>query len=365
MSLSPVSALPNVRVLGRHLPGQEPLTLFYTASGLECRFTGSELWLELAADYELFEPWISVELNGAWISRFPVNRGQSEICLFRGMTPGPAKHVRVLKDVQAMRDDPRHLLQITGLRHEGGAFVPLPAPRLRLEFVGDSITSGEGAIGAVEEQDWIPAFFSAENHYGRMTADALGAEYRIVSQSGWGVCTGWDNDPRHAIPPLYRQICGAADGPRNEALGAGRPYDFSGWPAGAVIVNLGTNDANALRNPPWRDPADGSLHPCPGLQELERCAAEFLETLRACNPGALLVWAYGMLGSSAQDGGVQQALESAVARYCAASGDCRARFLLLPDTAPGTFGARSHPGAASHRRAAETLTAFLQQELAL
>ena len=268
MSLSPVSALPNVRVLGRHLPGQEPLTLFYTASGLECRFTGSELWLELAADYELFEPWISVELNGAWISRFPVNRGQSEICLFRGMTPGPVKHVRVLKDVQAMRDDPRHLLQITGLRHEGGTFVPLPAPRLRLEFVGDSITSGEGAIGAVEEQDWIPAFFSAENHYGRMTADALGAEYRIVSQSGWGVCTGWDNDPRHAIPPLYRQICGAADGPRNEALGAGRPYDFSGWPADAVIVNLGTNDANALRNPPWRDPADGSLHPCPGLQEL-------------------------------------------------------------------------------------------------
>ena len=139
MSLSPVSALPNVRVLGRHLPGQEPLTLFYTASGLECRFTGSELWLELAADYELFEPWISVELNGAWISRFPVNRGQSEICLFRGMTPGPAKHVRVLKDVQAMRDDPRHLLQITGLRHEGGTFVPLPAPRLRLEFVGDRV----------------------------------------------------------------------------------------------------------------------------------------------------------------------------------------------------------------------------------
>ena len=69
--------------------------------------------------------------------------------------------------------------------------------------------------------------------------------------------------------------------------------------------------------------------------------------------------------SGAQDGGVQQALESAVARYCAASGDARVRFLLLPDTAPGTFGARSHPGAASHRRAAQTLTAFLQQELAL
>ena len=46
--------------------------------------------------------------------------------------------------------------------------------------MGDSITSGEGAIGAKPEEDWVGAFFSAENHYGRLTADALGAEYRCI-----------------------------------------------------------------------------------------------------------------------------------------------------------------------------------------
>ena len=71
----------------------------------------------------------------------------------------------------------------------GGAFLPLPAPQYRLEFVGDSITSGEGAIGAVPEEAWAGAFFSAENHYARLTADALGAEYRCLSQSGWGIVT--------------------------------------------------------------------------------------------------------------------------------------------------------------------------------
>ncbi len=60
------------------------------------------------------------------------------------MTPGKAKHVRLLKDVQAMHDDPAHLLQITGLEYAGGDFLPLPEPQYRLEFVGDSITSGEG-----------------------------------------------------------------------------------------------------------------------------------------------------------------------------------------------------------------------------
>ena len=171
-----LASLPQVRALGRHTGGRDPLTLFYTASGIECLFTGSELHLCLNAGFNLYEPWISVELNGAWIARFPVPAGESEVCLFRGMTPGRVKHVRVLKDVQAMHDDPGHFLQVTGLAFADGGFLPLPEPACRLEFVGNSITSGEGALGARCEEDWISPFFSAVNHYARMTADALGAE---------------------------------------------------------------------------------------------------------------------------------------------------------------------------------------------
>src|SRR5699024_247434 len=151
--------------------------------------------------------WVSVELNGGWISRFALPKGRSRSCLFRGMTPGKAKHVRILKDSQAMFDDPAHLLRATALCHApDGAFLPLPEPKLRLEFVGDSTASGEGAIGAVGEEDWVGAFFSAENDYARMTADALGAEYRCICQSGWGVLCGWDNDPRHALPGYYTRV---------------------------------------------------------------------------------------------------------------------------------------------------------------
>ena len=100
-----LAELPQIRALGRHT-GRDPLTLFWTASGIELDFTGSELWVDFFADYEVMEPWVSVELNGAWIARFAVNPGQSRVCLFRGMTPGKAKHIRLLKDVQAMHDDP-------------------------------------------------------------------------------------------------------------------------------------------------------------------------------------------------------------------------------------------------------------------
>ena len=362
-----LAQLPQVRALGRHT-GRAPLTLFWTASGIELEFTGTELWVDFFADYTALEPWVSVELNGAWIARFAVNPGASRMCLFRGMAPGTPKHLRLLKDVQVVHEDPAHLLQITGLEYAGGSFLPLPEPRMRLEFVGDSITSGEGAIGAVQEEDWVGAFFSAENHYARMTADALGAEYRCISQSGWGIVASWENNPTHTLQPYYTQVCGVAAGARNAALGAQQPNDFAAWQPDAVIFNLGTNDNGAFDRPPWTDPAtgkeyklrllpDGRFHP-EDAQRIADGVQAFLALARAKNPQALLVWCIGMLGDR-----ILPVLQQGVAQYQAAAQDARVYLLELPETTPATVGARQHPGVESHRAAAAVLTEFLRQHL--
>lgn len=340
---------PGLRLLGRR-PASQPTVLRHAASGLECLFTGSELWLTCEAEFDRFEPWLSVELNGAWIARLPLSRGNNRICLVRGMTPGVPKHIRVLKDGQAMSDDPRHCIRLSGMEASDGEFLPLPAPRYRLEFVGDSITSGEGTIGAVQEEDWVPAFFSSVNHYARMTADALGAEYRIFSQSGWGVLSGWDNDPAHALIPYYETVCGFG--------GDSTPNDFTDWKADAVIINLGTNDEGAMHNPPFPLP-DGTTFSHPGPAALEDAAVSFLKTVRRCNPDALLVWAYGMLGGE----GTMAALRRAVERFRRETGDQNVHFVELPETTLDTVGARQHPGVENHRQASETLTAFLKEEL--
>ena len=221
-----VAALPQVRVLGR-TTGTDVVNLFWTGSGIEFIYTGSEIQAEVNADYDAYEPWLAVELNGVQISRVPLNKGKNEVCLFRGMTVGKPKHVRILKEVQAMHQDPGHLLQIVGLQYADGEFQQLPEPKYRLEFVGDSITSGEGTVGAVYEEDWISAFFSAMNTYPRMVADALSAEYRVVSQSGWGIVTGWDGNVENKIPPFYTPVCGLLTGERNASLGALEDYDFT------------------------------------------------------------------------------------------------------------------------------------------
>lgn len=349
MFTSSLWSIPNVRILGRHSSTQ-PVKLRHTASGLECVFSGSELWFTIIAEFDRFEPWISIELNGAWITRMPLARGENHICVFRGMTPGVPKRIRLLKDMQAMSDDPAHAITLVSAQYSDGAFLPLPQPLYRLEFVGDSITSGEGTIGAVQEEDWIPAFFSAMNHYARYTADALNAEYRIFSQSGWGILSGWDNNPTHALPPYYETVCGFG--------GDNTPNDFTGWKADAVIINLGANDESAMHNPPFSLP-DGTTFSHPGLAALEDAVVSFLKTVRKKNPDAILVWACGMLGGK----GTMNTIERGVDRYRRETGDSKAFFRELPETTPETIGARQHPGQRNHAQAAESLAPYLKQLL--
>lgn len=105
-----------------------PYPLYWAGSSLEFTFTGSELHLVFDVDFSSLEPWISAELNGAPLLRMPLERGNSSVCLFRGMTPGVPKHVRVFKETQPITDDPlRPQLERAVERFGDAWYLPLPA----------------------------------------------------------------------------------------------------------------------------------------------------------------------------------------------------------------------------------------------
>ena len=116
--------------------------------------------------------------NGDWIGRQMLTAGRYWIPLFRGMNPVKVKNVRFYKDLQAMSADPVSYIHIHALRYDG-VFYPVEDKALKLEFIGDSITSGEGTFGARQEEDWIPMFFSSLRDYAYLTAKELDAEYRV------------------------------------------------------------------------------------------------------------------------------------------------------------------------------------------
>ena len=111
-----------IKVLGRTTANRKPLTLFWTGSGIECNVRASELWVEIEADYDSYEPWMSVVINGVYVSRRMLNKGREWICLFRGMNQEIVKNVKVLKEVQAMSGDEKHCMQIHAIRIDGSFY---------------------------------------------------------------------------------------------------------------------------------------------------------------------------------------------------------------------------------------------------
>ena len=64
-----------IRVMGRTIPG-ETIPLFWTASGIETIFEGTDLFLEYESEYAIYEDWIRVEMNGSTVIRMPLEKGQ-------------------------------------------------------------------------------------------------------------------------------------------------------------------------------------------------------------------------------------------------------------------------------------------------
>lgn len=360
----PLNEIPYYKVHGRTVPGARPLPLFFNGSAVELNVSGSELWADLEVSWQNLEMWVTVEVNGKLMSRQMLMPGSQSLCLFRGMSPEPVKNVRLTRETQAMVEDEDCCLIVHGFQADG-SFHPVPKKKYTLEFVGDSITSGEGTYGSKDEYDWIPMYMSYSRDYAKMTADALDADAHIISKGGWGVLSAWDNNPDCNIPSRYKQLCGICCGSKNESFGAFAPYDFTVRKTDAVIVNLGTNDASAFRQPAWHDPATGltfKQHLNPDgtyreedLNRFEDAVVSFLHMLRKHNPQAHIVWCYGMLGYE-----LSFAINDAITRYTRESGDHNVIFLQLPNTTEETVGSNGHPGELSHRRAARVLTEYLR-----
>lgn len=344
-----LSQVEYLKVNGRTTDCLEPLTLFWTAGGFEVNVKAAELWVEIEADYGEQEPWFSVLIQGAPITRQMAVRGRHKICLFRSRNPEEIKHVTFVKDSQAMHDDEKCCLQIHALFTDG-EFYPVREHPYKLEFIGDSITSGEGVFGAKEEQDWAAMLFSGVYNYAAMTAEKLDADFRICSQSGWGLFAGWDGNMAHTMPDGYEKICGVLTGERNHLLGALEDYDFTRWQPDAVIINLGTNDGSAFES--------GSF--AHERSEFEDAGVAFLKKIRHYNPKAAIIWGYGMLGNV-----MKESILRAIDRYRQQTKDEKVSYLELPETTSETIGAREHPGVLNHQLAAETLSEFLKKTISM
>ena len=340
-----------------------PLTLFWTASGIEIAVKNLPnlcLFADIECDYKCYRPWISVWINGKRTARFAPEKGRSRICLLE--SPAPLTRIQILKESQAMAGDSAHRFCIHGFCTNSGKavpdiFMPLEPKKYVFECIGDSITCGEGLEDPIDGKEWNPAWQGTRNHFALILSQRFNADISIIAQSGWGLLCGWNNDPHCTIPPLYPFVCSLAKGAANREAGAPQAWDFSRHKMDAVIINLGSNDEYAFRAAPWEDPASGKtykLHGDADYARLKAAAKNFIGEIRRHNPQALIIWCYGMFLTGCMD-----LFRSAVEEFRAENRDDKVRFIELSPMDDTTAGAQKHPGPLCHKEAADLLTAVL------
>lgn len=354
----------HIHVYGRTVM-QEPLPLFWTASGVEFSTDSTEAWIEMECDYSFKEIWVRVEIDGFMFQRFMPEKGRKNYCLFRGFAPGQLKTIALIMEAQPMEDDETRKLLIHNIACDC-LVQPVDDKDFRIEVIGDSITSGEGLTGTQDITEWFTGIFGLNGHYGRSVAKHFDADYSIISQSGWGVYSGWDNNIKNVIPRIYSKVCGVAIGADNEALGAAKEHDFSAWQPDYILINLATNDGGATGIDAWTDPETGIEYKqsvdengrlLPDSEDrFVKATVAFLQDVRKYNPNARIIWIYGMIGYIMQD-----AILKAIDEFKKLSGDDNIEYLSLPESKPEQYGSHGHPGFLDHQAAAKTIIKRLEE----
>jgi lysophospholipase L1-like esterase len=210
-----------------------------------------------------------------------------------------------------------------GLPSGGRLLAPPPLPRLRIEFVGDSITEGVllHRLDRPFPEAW-PQRSDGRLGYAFQTGERLSADATVVGFGRQGVTI----EGNGGVPPAPEAFAWVCEGlPRDD------------WQPHLVIINQGTNDG-AVPSDRFRPAYD-----------------RYLGVLRAAYPEAHLVALRPFNGAHAED--IRALVEAR-----AAAGDARLQFVdtsgWIDPTLHTTDGV--HPNLAGHRRATERLEPLLR-----
>ena len=372
-----ISEIENKYILGRTTPLEKdkPLILFWAASALELTVKSSEVQILISSNYDRHEPWVSIYINERPVSRFLVEKGEPKwVCISKNMSIENENIITIYKDTQPMPDDIYHSLFIHEVKlSEDGIFCKPKPKNIKVEFIGDSLTSGEGLAGGPNDWDWIPQWFVGSSTYAAQTARILNADFTVVSESGWGICWAWDGNRKNKIPPYYEQICGVSKSDYQISLGSQKNYNFKGG-SDVVVINLGTNDNAAFSQPPWKQEEFGDKYKLNLNDDGTVCekdsntiingVKDFLKIIRKNNPNAVIIWCWGMVKIQL----IPPLIQYGVEEYKFESGDKKVFTLELEsmddiEKTEDEKGSRDHPGFITHKFAANKLCDFIKNPI--
>ncbi|MDD5900830.1 MAG: cellulase family glycosylhydrolase [Lachnospiraceae bacterium] len=338
----------NVRVIGRTYMQKDTLWMALSGSGAEFSVTGTKASVIMKADSsargdESNHTRVAVYLDGIRVADKMLSKAETTIPVFESEEE-ETHTVRVIK----LSESAMSTCGISEIIVNGQVSPTEPKEKL-IEFVGDSITCGYGVDDEDRDHHFATGTEDVTKAYAYKTAENLGADYSMVSFSGYGIVSGFTGNGEKSgeqLVPMYYEKLGFSYG---TYLGDGSPqavdWEFSKRQPDLIVINLGTNDNSYVQGKADRK------------EEYINGYVEFLKTVRKCNPNATILCTLGIMGTD-----LCPAVEETVARYQNETGDKNVYSMRFAAQLPSDgYAADWHPTEATHEKAATKLTAEIKK----
>lgn len=342
----------NVKQLGRTQLIDETLWLAFSGTGADFDYTGKKLDITLKGDGSSLLPKdgencarVAIYVDGERVIDDMIDKPEEVYTVFES-DESKTVNVKIVKlSETAMSTFGIKPIEI----QPDETIVPAAEKSHRIEFVGDSITCGYGVDDEVAEHPFHTSTEDVTKAYAYKTAQALDADYSMVSISGYGIISGWTANPNNkvpnqTIPQYYTKLGFSYQKFASMTPPSSLEWDFSKFVPEVVVVNLGTNDDSYVQGNPEKQ------------KEYSEAYAEFLKVIREKNPDAEIFCTLGIMGQRLFPG-----VEDAVKIYTESTGDTKIHTFMF-DAQDGSLGyaADWHPTAATHDKASEALVAEIK-----
>ncbi len=338
----------NVKLLGRTWLHNDIRWLSFSASGVEFYFKGQSCTLNLRADSMFTEKnhqaRYAVYVDDVQVIDDVMDKGLKEVEV--PISDTTKEHVIRFVKLSETSDSSLGIQYISC--DEQASVWPTQEKGLKIEFVGDSITCGYGVDGVLGDS-YMTSNENVTKAYAYLTAQKLDADFSIVSQSGYGIISGYSNDGTRQSDqalPLYYDKMGNSYGTAGGLKPEEKEWDFSFEPD-VVVINLGTNDFSYTGNDEAKK------------EEYVQGYIAFLEEVRRKNPDAEIICALGIMGQE-----LCSQTERAVEIFGSTNQDSKVHFVKLDvQSYENGWAVDYHPTEKSHEHAAEQMTGAIREIL--